>query len=141
MSNEKPRFEAEDFRSGKKLFGRELRYNGPEVVHNMDAAERANAWLDTREKEGWQLVNLKDAQVMYGEIMPSSGKFIWADDKTTHILACSHRALLINIEELPKEPCKHEPEGVFEIINCVANQYNKCKHCGKKLTAKWTVAE
>lgn len=57
----------------------------------------------------------------------------------------THIAHLFNVQEINKEPCKHEPistrEGVIDIEN--KRDYTKifytpeCKHCGAKLKAKW----
>lgn len=119
MSADKLRFKPEDFRSSKNI--------------NM-ASVKANAWLDAREKEGWQLVNVKDAQVVYGELI--DGKFESFDEQEKPNDFDTHRALLINIEELPKKPCKHEP---ITYTAGYDSDWTKpeCKHCGKKLKAKW----
>lgn len=53
----------------------------------------------------------------------------------------THRAYLIGVEEIAKQPCEHEPElrqdfipsGVATFIVPVT----KCKHCGVKLKATW----
>lgn len=43
----------------------------------------------------------------------------------------THKARLAFIEELPKEPCKHEPDGSPSYAN------TKCCKCGVELVAEW----
>lgn len=57
----------------------------------------------------------------------------------------THKALLINIEPIVKEPCKHEPEIIVQTFNLKQIGHNyytlnlnpKCKHCGVYLVAEW----
>lgn len=45
----------------------------------------------------------------------------------------THKARLAFIEEIKKEPCKHEPFN----DSCVPNHFH-CKHCGVELQATWS---
>lgn len=51
-----------------------------------------------------------------------------------------YRGLIINIEKIVNEQCKHEPlrvldsDGYWLLIE-------KCKHCGVKLTATWSASK
>ena len=52
----------------------------------------------------------------------------------------THKARLAFIEEIPKEPCKHEPVrdafGGFMFLQTL--QAFTCKHCGVELQATWS---
>lgn len=56
----------------------------------------------------------------------------------------THVGRLAFIEELPKEPCKHEPEVYRNTYNNTGPQYiidadhARCKHCDTELVATWT---
>lgn len=82
------------------------------------ACEKANRKLDE-----WR----KHATVVYNAEGVDDGE---AWEKKKYIDA-THRALLIDIEPLHKEPCKHEP---YTITN---SPDIKCRHCGVKLKARW----
>jgi hypothetical protein len=94
-----------------------------------EAARQANLKLDE-----WR----KQATVVIGN--PEIGT--WSDVGDS---ADTHRALLIDITELPKEPCKHEPNiiqvpagmGMVPFYTDTAT----CKHCGVKLKASWEAAK
>lgn len=45
----------------------------------------------------------------------------------------THKAKLMFIEEIPKEPCKHEPNLLNQKIGGWF-----CKHCGVELKATWS---
>lgn len=87
---------------------------------------------------------------------PGSGCFIESGPSVID----THTALLINIEELPKKECEHEPDVYEAKVSWVGGPYDpsikdfnrteitsysqlvtsgKCKHCGLKLKAKWEV--
>lgn len=58
----------------------------------------------------------------------------------------SHTAILINIEELPKKPCEHEPARFSTSMRFTSDFKNVetsylCKHCGVSLKAKWEACE
>lgn len=99
----------------------------------------ANAKLAEWEREGWQLVNVKDATVLYGE----AGRDWWSGIKRK-MISDTHRALLINIEPLvPKAPCEHEPVMDYDDDNgewYSRGKIARCTKCGVKLTATWTEA-
>jgi hypothetical protein len=48
----------------------------------------------------------------------------------------THRARLAFIEEIKKEPCKHEPTWSDDPTVSIVYQA-KCKHCGIPLEAEW----
>lgn len=76
---------------------------------------------------------LKDAPVVYFDdeaSMNEKGTIDCATRKPRN--KDTHRALLVNIEELPKEPCKHEPKRDWPH----SPQYF-CRHCGVKLVIRW----
>ncbi len=52
----------------------------------------------------------------------------------------THKALLAFIEEIKKEPCKHEPNFTQFAIDekYKTNLPLKCKHCGVELQATWS---
>lgn len=45
----------------------------------------------------------------------------------------THKARLAFIEEIKKEPCKHEPEDGWFMLSSPT----KCKHCGTQLQITW----
>ena len=75
---------------------------------------------------------LKDAKVVYGWIDSDT----WSGRHTDN----THRALLIQIEEIKREPCKHEPK--FEQGGVQSLTANTCKHCGVRIVvADWKQEE
>lgn len=85
----------------------------------------ANAKLDE-----WR----RSATVVYANLnFPPDMNPVWgvAQDADTH------RALLIDIEALPKEECKHEPR-LYEGWYDAAIDTTYCRHCGVKLKATWS---
>ena len=46
----------------------------------------------------------------------------------------THTALLIEIQPIVKEPCKHDPV----LVTLLREQYHECRDCGVKLKAEWT---
>jgi hypothetical protein len=105
-----------------------------------EAADIANAKLDA-----WR----REATVVYG--LPKSDCYWCATNLTDHSRAgFTHRALLIDIEELPKPECKHEPSFTKERVSALMHNFDDdsefyrdvtCKHCGAALKAKWEPAE
>ncbi len=88
--------------------------------------------------------------VVRGYKSASDGMMYWHE----HLMNDTHKARLAFIEEIVKEPCKHEPE-MFEIqqgfkgglwnkpMEILSQQNgkligNKCRHCGVELQATWT---
>ena len=57
----------------------------------------------------------------------------WTEQKD---LVDTHQAWLAFIEELPKEPCKHEPTVDFYGTHLTSKP--RCKHCGVELQATWS---
>lgn len=47
----------------------------------------------------------------------------------------THKAVLFNIEELPKQPCKHEHSAIYDEHQ--RKYHDLCKHCGVELQAEW----
>jgi hypothetical protein len=83
----------------------------------------------------------KNGVRVYGVIDPAEerGKdFIMGTKNDKHD---THQAILINIEEIEKKPCEHEPTitsylGTYDTIKPV------CLYCGKKLRpTRWEVVE
>ncbi len=71
--------------------------------------------------------------VVYGivEGLPSD---IWGPENTLGF--SSHKARLAFIEEIKKEPCKHEPKRNFQNgVEMLPEP--KCYHCGVELQAEW----
>jgi uncharacterized protein involved in tolerance to divalent cations len=88
------------------------------------AANIANRLLDE---------HLAKCQVVYTEMDTGD---TWSDNQC---LDDTHKAVLFNIEELVKEPCKHEV-GRWE--HSFGTTSGFCKHCGVKLkVATWEAAE
>lgn len=89
----------------------------------------ANAKLDE-----WRA----EATVVYG-FQEISGEIHWGIE---HSPGDTHRALLIDIEPLPKEPCKckHEPKrdnpGSLNFDKFFG--VSECRHCGVTLKATWS---
>lgn len=81
-------------------------------------------------KEANEIFNkwLKDATVVYGHEHNGQMHFFTDPDKATD----THKALLINIESIVKESCKHEPYPESHV-----DKANFCKHCGVELIAEW----
>lgn len=53
----------------------------------------------------------------------------------------THRALLIDIQELPTKPCKHEPAIKLIKENGIeVSLEGPCRRCGVPLKAKWEEA-
>lgn len=72
---------------------------------------------------------LKDAKVVYSRA--DDGTSAWWPTKQE--ITDSVKGLLINIEELPKEPCKqHEPSGKLQQFGELDFR-EVCKHCGVPL--------
>lgn len=77
---------------------------------------------------------LSSATVVYG-IYLDSLEPIWGNDK---VLNPTHKALLINIEPIVKEPCSHDP-GFPKSSEYNSNHETKCIYCGVELVAEWKV--
>jgi len=74
---------------------------------------------------------------------PSHNKWV-VDDGGFRKECFTHKARLAFIEEIKKEPCKHEPEDI-QIFNASGNYrfsfgagISKCKYCGVELQATWS---
>lgn len=110
------------------------------------AAKLANEKLN-KFIESWPIV--------YGKYncMPQGGVSDWIYRTTNRQYdKHTHTARLAFIEEIKKEPCKHEPEIIlgnegFKVSWPVPFQPNiykqifvkvKCKHCGVELQAPWS---
>ena len=54
----------------------------------------------------------------------------------------THKARLAFIEEIAKEPCKHEPSPIDSFNGAfVSLKSTICKHCGVELQATWSAKE
>jgi len=58
----------------------------------------------------------------------------WSADRCN---SDTHKARLAFVEEIVKEPCKHEPD-LLEMFQKSGLQNSKCKHCGVELQATWS---
>jgi hypothetical protein len=116
------KFEPSDFMSAKGPSGRFVRFE--------DAAAIANAKLAS-----W----LASAPVMHGRISPDGD---WEFESFTDERAGvdTHRALLVDIQELPKKECEHLPDFDAFILG-PKGASGPCIHCGVKLTAVWKESE
>ena len=106
-----PLFEPEDFDSITGFSSRK------------DIANLANAKLQ-------QLIDA--SPVVYGEYIKDS--YGWAMSESNGS-GDTHKAVLFNIEELSKEPCKHEHSSVYDEHQ--RKYHDRCKHCGVELVAEW----
>lgn len=90
------------------------------------AAEKANAKL---QREG--VVVYGDPDDLWSKVLNDGGS------KDTH------RALLINIEEIEKKPCEHEPQAELLSIRDgkIFETRYKCSKCGVRLKATKTWEE
>lgn len=119
MNKELDFFKPEDFEETKDLYGFES-YADREL-----AAKIVNNILDK---------HLESCPVVYGNNFKSndgSAFDIGSVWNITKLNDKTHKARLFGIEEIKKEPCKHEP--LEEIKHTV------CKHCGVHLDAEWMV--
>ncbi len=92
----------------------------------------------------WRLAEmLKDAQVVYGQGIEAMKSAMWCmNGPDFEVSKHTHRALLVNIEELPKkERCKHELNVLETYTTSNADIVGQCKHCGVKLVARWEPVE
>lgn len=79
--------------------------------------------------DNWLAEMLASATVVYSKYQNMTSSW----DMNSYANANTHKALLINIEELPKIECKHEPTEIF--YNYTGNTY-QC-NCGVELVAEW----
>ena len=63
---------------------------------------------------------------------PDGKSELWSNNETTG--HDTHRAFLAFIEEIKKEPCKHEP-GAYQAS---LGETIRCCHCGVELQATWS---
>lgn len=113
-----------------------------EAVTSFNIADIANAKLD-KLIESWPVV--------YGFGETAGASSLWnmngpSKERVVH----THTARLAFIEELPKEPCKHEPSTDIEINNLIRNSKTTnwrfddsklshyCMKCGVELVATWS---
>jgi len=79
---------------------------------------------------------IESMPVVYGDTVGP-----WS--RATHHRA-THKARLAFVEEIVKEPCKHEPDkvGLFNNFDNPSQPHfaynSKCKHCGVELQATWS---
>lgn len=80
--------------------------------------------------ETWPVVILRD-----NGPYPLPNKWV-IDDGGFDMSKFTKKARLAFIEEIKKEPCKHEPREVFWSQEREYHHYD-CKHCGVELKATW----
>ncbi len=107
-------FKPEDFEGNDNFDG--FTFSDNREKASSIANEKLNAAI-----ESWPVV--------YGQL-PVSG-FSWTGPKQWYD---THKARLAFIEEIVKEPCKHEPIGDCYVSSGVI----KCQHCGVRLQATWS---
>ena len=119
----------------KNFFKPEDFYMNPEFNERYEAARIANEKLAAL-IESWPVVYLKNNSIEY-----RGGELPWQDKSETH------KAHLAFIEELPKEPCKHEPDlspknltekNYLQVAHLPLKVITNCKHCGVELQATWS---
>ena len=112
----------------KKFFKPED-FNVP-IVRNEDLADHCNSILQ-REIESWPVVFQLEPRTNHG----------WYEEKEHLHYKYKHKARLAFIEEIKKEPCKHQPvtyaSQAFHEVDLTSV---KCKHCGVELVAEWKPA-
>jgi hypothetical protein len=95
-----------------------------DVFWNRMAASAANEKLN-------KLID--SCPVVYGQGEQAGKSSLWNMNKQQN---STHSARIVFIEELPKEPCKHEPADCW-IGPSTVDWFKKCKHCGVELVATW----
>lgn len=105
--------------------------NGPGVLA-FEACRMANARLAEM---------LKDAKVVYGKLDPWHSSFSTNKDLPYQDGSkATHRALLINVEELAPEPCRHPKELITVNGNRDPAGWSFfCNGCKRWLNPNWTV--
>lgn len=92
------------------------------------AASLANEILQ-REIEKWPVVVQMEPQTNYG----------WYEEREHYREQYKRIGRVAFIEEIKKEPCKHEPKRNFQ-NGAEMLPEPKCYHCGVKLVAEWKEA-
>lgn len=97
------------------------------LSHTVELAERANRILyEWLEKNGVRV---------YGLPYQANCSTGFHEIKSKYD---THQAILINIEEIKRVPCEHEPSwDAFGIVGPLVQTYYKCSKCGVRLRAKW----
>lgn len=108
------------------------------LVDTVDAARLANEILNKL---------IESSSVVYCNKNVAEIGNVWTDHTQK---MDTHRAHLVFIEEIKREPCSHEPEnlkfitnrnGMISILDVQKTLYNpikKCKHCGVELRSTWS---
>lgn len=88
----------------------------------------------------YQLVHIGSAIKVVADKSDLSCEFGWWPEINLSGTA-THRALLIDIQELPTKPCKHEPAIKLIKENGIeVSLEGPCRRCGVPLKAKWEEA-
>ena len=90
-------------------------------------------WFDQNVKPVNKM--LAEGKVMY---LKRHKKHHYWSGNTINPEGCADKALLINIQPLE---CEHEPTIIREDHGIGIRSWHECKHCGKKLKAKWKLDE
>jgi len=70
------------------------------------------------------------------KVFSDSKMDVWTSECTGGV--DTYHAKLVNIEELPKKPCQHEPISIFLDSTLKVVVGHKCKGCGVELVANWS---
>jgi len=128
MSNLKDFFTPEDFVTLKEY---KINFEFKKILMTYEfacklAAIDANAKLATL---------IESSPVVYGYGENPGRSSIWNMNNAEKY---THTARLICIEELPQEPCKHQPSSRENIKDSNGNLKSHCQICGAKLVATWS---
>lgn len=88
------------------------------------AAENANEKLNAL---------IESCPVVYGNMLANTD-MRWLDERNSFH---THTARILDIQKLPKQECKHEPD-LLKMFQEYGLQNSKCKHCGIELRATWS---
>lgn len=117
----------------------------PEMFKQVFKTERDNDYEDIAD---YLNALIESCPVVYGQIKNIDGgltdKKYWCATQIGNN-GETHQARLFNIEEIVKEPCKHEPSPHISCsmsVDQLGNEYfqhkTKCQYCGVELQATWS---
>lgn len=117
----------------KNFFKPEDFKNLPEYAEHLanTANQKLNALI-----ESWPVVYGSEQMCVSNEITPIKEKQ-WRLNQcvTGFVPENTHKARLAFIEEIVKEPCKHEPKQVIGTENAM---WAECAKCGVELVPTWS---
>lgn len=91
------------------------------------------------------VANVRLAEMLRGGVELSGSRFndVWELSETIcgkPLPGHTHKCFAINFEEIKRECVEHEP-ALDDWTVKKGKWIGECKHCNKKLTAKWSVAD